>query len=134
MKVPQPDAGDFAIKRQAAKDPADPIRAAIAELEGRIDAIGTALMGTEEFARTANAASNLQLRLKKTMSDHMGRQLALFNMPSREDISAIGDRLMSIEERLLRVEGMLSRMAPREAPDASRPPRTKRPAPRKPKS
>lgn len=88
-------------------------------------------MGTEEFARTANAASNIQLRLKKTMSDHMGRQLALFNMPSREDIAAIGERLMSIEDRLVRVEGMLSRLAPREPPGTPRPPRTRRPAPRK---
>lgn len=126
--------GAAKISRQNVKDAADPIRAAIAELEGRIDTIGSALLGTEEFARTANAASNIQLHLKKSMSDHMGRQLALFNMPSREDITAIGERLMSIEDRLVRVEGLLGRMAPAEKSSVPRPPRTKRPAARKPRN
>jgi hypothetical protein len=84
-------------------------------------------MGTEEFAGAANAASNLQLRLKKGMSDHMARQLALFNMPSREDIAAIGERLMGIDERLGRVEALLGRMAPPVRKARSGPPRTKKP-------
>jgi len=112
----------------AAKDPADAIRAAIATLEERIDAITTNLMGTEEFARTANAASQLQLRVKKGMNDHMARQLALFNMPSREDIAAIGERLMTMDERLIRIEGMLSRLAGPKPAAAARTPRTKKPA------
>jgi hypothetical protein len=108
-------------------DPADAIRSAIAKLEERVDEVATALMGTEEFAGAANAASNLQLRLKKGMSDHMARQLALFNMPSRQDIAAIGERLMGIDERLGRVEAVLSRMAPPDARPRSGPPRTRKP-------
>lgn len=85
-------------------------------------------MGTDEFARTANIASNLQLRLKKGMNDHMSRQLALFNMPSREDISSIGERLMTMDDRLIRIENMLLRMAPPDpSARAGRPPRTKKP-------
>jgi hypothetical protein len=108
------------------RDPADAIRAAIATLEERIDLIGTTLMGTEEFAKTAHAASQLQLRAKKGVNDYMARQLALFNMPSREDIAAIGERLMTMEERLLRIETLLTRLAP-PAPAAARTPRTRKP-------
>ena len=85
-------------------------------------------MGTEEFAKTANVASNVQMRLQKGVNNHMARQLALFNMPSREDITALGERMMTIDDRLVRIESMLQRMAPQAAPDkAARPPRTKKP-------
>ncbi|MEM6537710.1 MAG: hypothetical protein AAF668_08285 [Pseudomonadota bacterium] len=83
----------------------------IARLEERIDTIATALMGTEEFARTANFATNLQLRMQKGMAGHMARQLALFNMPSREDVAALGERVMDIDERLVRIEEMLHQIA-----------------------
>ena len=129
MPVLQSRDGSRAIT--AAKDPADAIRAAIATLEERIDLIATSLMGTDEFARTANAASNLQLKLKKGMSDHMARQLALFNMPSREDISAIGERLMTMDERLIRIEDILARLAPVAAPATGRPARTRKPPSKK---
>lgn len=112
----------------AAQDPADAIRAAIAALEERIDMIATSLMGTEEFARTANVAAQLQLRMKKGVNDHMARQLALFNMPSREDITAIGERLMTMDERLIRIETMLARLAGPAPAAGPRPPRTKKPA------
>lgn len=89
-------------------------------------------MGTEEFAGAANIASNLQMRMQKGVADHMSRQLAWFNMPSREDITAIGERLISVEDRLVRIESMLARLVPAEkkSPAAGRPPRTRKPAPK----
>ncbi len=42
----------------------------------------------------------------------MARQLAMFNMPSREDIEALGERLISMDDRLVRIEETLKRMAP----------------------
>ncbi len=85
-------------------------------------------MGTEEFAGVATAASTLRARAQKGLTDHWGRQLAFFNMPSREDIAAIGDRLMSMDERLARVEHLLSRLAgPDKAPLRAGPARTRKP-------
>lgn len=100
---------------------------AMAELESKVDAIATAVMGTEEFAKTANFASALQLKMQQGMSGHMSRQLAMFNMPSREDISALGERVILMDERLVRIEDMLRRIAPAEVDTMPRPPRTKRP-------
>ena len=90
-------------------------------------------MGTEEFAGAANVASKLQMRFQKGMNDHMARQLAYFNMPSREDITAIGERLISMEDRLVKIESTLARLAPPDPKTASgnRPPRTKKPAKKK---
>ncbi|MEL6212359.1 MAG: hypothetical protein AAFQ96_02085, partial [Pseudomonadota bacterium] len=117
------------IAKSKSIDAGDPVREAIANLEERMDAIATTLMGTEEFARTANIASNVQMRMQKGMNTHMARQLAMFNMPSRDDITALGERLMSVDERLVRIEDMLRKIAPPEAAAAraGQPPRTKKP-------
>ena len=125
----------MAITSRGAKDTADSRRDAIAALEARVDTIVTTLMGTEEFAKTANAATNMQMRMQKGMNAHMARQLMMFNMPSRDDITALGERIMSVDDRLVRIEEMLLRMAPEEpASKAARPPRTKKPRAKKKKS
>ena len=127
---PGPGKGAGAVGGKPA-DAADQIRAAIAKLEERVDTIGAALLGTEEFAGVATAASTLRARAQKGLNDHWGRQLAFFNMPSREDIAAIGDRLMSMDERLARVEQILSRMAgPDLAAKRAGPARTRKPPPK----
>ena len=129
--MPKKDKGEIAISTNT-KDASDAVREAISNLEARVDSIATALMGTEEFARTANVASNMQLRVKKGMNDHMARQLAIFNMPSRDDITAIGERLMVMDERLIAIEARLRALAPEAGKPASKsPPRTKRPAAKK---
>ncbi len=90
-------------------------------------------MGTEEFARTANIANTMHLRVQKGMSDHMARQLAMFNMPSREDINALGERMMMMDDRLVRIEEALRRLTPPESvvSTAGKPPRTKKPRTKK---
>ncbi len=97
-----------------------------------MDAITTTLMGTEEFAKTANIASNLQLRMQKGMANHMSKQLAMFNMPSREDITALGERMMTIDERLVRIEAMLRTLSAANGASAAQPPRSRTPRTKKP--
>ena len=105
---------------------------AIGDLESKVDTITTTLLATDEFARVANSANSLSVRLKKGMADQMGRRMALLNVPSRDDIIALGERLMAMDERLVRIEKALSRLVP---PDPisipAGPPRTKKPAARK---
>ncbi len=119
---------DVTIADGKSKDARDGISETIAMLEKEFNLIATALMGTEEFSRTATVVSGLQMRLQKAMEAHMARQLARLNMPSKDDITALGERMMSIDDRLIRVEEMLERIAPRKADSApDRPPRTKKP-------
>ena len=62
----------------------------------------------------------------------MGRQLELYNMPSREDITALGERIMEMETRLIRIEDMLQQALPTpQSEKRSGPPRTKKPAAKK---
>ncbi len=65
--------------------------------------------------------------MRKAMEEHMGRQLERFNMPSRDDIAALGERMMNIDDRLIRVEEMLQKMVPGKSQSiGKRPPRTKK--------
>jgi len=129
--LPNDEPEDVAIADGNSKDARDGISETIAMLEKEFNSIATALMGTEEFSRTATVVSGLQMRLQKAMESHMARQLGRLNMPSKDDISALGERMMSIDDRLIRVEEMLERIAPAKQEQASdRPPRTKKPGSR----
>jgi hypothetical protein len=119
------------ISNQKSSAPGDNVRQAINDLEKQIDNIATDLFGTDAFARTANSANALSARLQKGLSDHMSQRLATFNMPSREDVTAIGQRLMVMDERLMRIEEILARLAPAETKTrAAGPPRTRKPRPK----
>lgn len=97
-------------------------------MESRFEAMSKEFFGSDQFSRGANTANDISNRVKKGFSDHMGSQLAMYNMPSREDISAIGERIMEVENRLARIENMLMEALP-SSPQATRtgPPRTKKP-------
>ncbi len=101
---------------------------AVNDLEAKVDQIATALFATDEFARAANTANSLSLRLQKGIRGQMARRMAMLNVPSGDDVAALGARLMIMDERLVRIEEMLGRLM---QPDAGAkpvgPPRTKRP-------
>ena len=93
-----------------------------------MDALSTALFETPTFAKTANMANTFQTRVKKGVANRMGKRLAFYNMPSREDVTALGDRIISVEDRLVRIEAMLLKLMPAEAvKPAPGPRRTKKP-------
>lgn len=112
----------------SSKDPADALRKAIADLEQRIEGMSRELFSTDQFAKTANVSNDLTNRFRKGFSDHMGQRLSFYNMPSRDDITALGERMMEIEDRLVRIENMLMRaLPPASGAGRSGPPRTKQP-------
>ena len=98
-------------------------------------------MATDEFSQTVGRFMDVYVNMQKSMNEGMSRYLSSVNLPSRQDILGLGDRLTAIEERLTSIEKSLARSAPakRQAkaeppsgPPASngavRPPRTKKPA------
>lgn len=114
------------------KDPMDTLRKAMGDLETRFDEMSKAIFGTEGFAKTTGVATEIGAKMQKGMTDQMSKNLEFFNMPSRSDITAIGERLMTMDERLVRIEEALSRLAPPEAGSSSGPRRTRKPAAKKP--
>lgn len=114
------------------KDPMDTLRKAMGDLEGRFDEMSKAIFGTEAFAKTTGVATELGAKVQKGMSDQMSKNLEFFNMPSRGDINAIGERLMTMDERLVRIEAALARLAPAEPGPSSGPARTRKAPAKKP--
>ena len=91
-------------------------------------------MATDEFSQTMGRMMDGYLNLQKNMNEVMGRYLQLINVPTRNDILGIGERLSQIEERLDRIESGISQAVRAQtgstgtpASKPARPPRTKRP-------
>ena len=94
-------------------------------------------MATDEFSKTVGQFMDVYVNMQKGMNEAISRYLSSVNMPSRQDILGLGDRLTAIEERLTSIEKSLARKAPaKSGPPAGatapngvvRPPRTKKPA------
>lgn len=94
-------------------------------------------MATDEFSQAMGRFMDVYLGLQKNMNEVMGRYLQMANVPTRGDVLSLGERITAIEERLIRIEGLLSKAAAAAATaktDASaasaakpRPPRTRKP-------
>jgi len=92
-------------------------------------------MATDEFSQTMGRMMDVYLNVQKNMNEVMGRYLQTINVPTRNDILALGERLSQIEDRLSNIENGLraaSVVANRQAPPAAaavkKPARTKKPA------
>lgn len=114
------------------KDSMDSIRKAIGDLETRFDDVAKAVFGTDAFGKASGAATEIGVKAQKTVADQMTRNLEFFNMPSRQDVTAMGERLMTIDDRLIRIEAILEQLVPAERKPASGPKRTRKPPAKKP--
>ena len=90
-------------------------------------------MATDEFSQSMARMMDVYLNIQKNMNEVMGRYLQTINVPTRNDILALGERLSQIEDRLSSIENGLraatAKSAPPKAePELKRPARTKKPA------
>lgn len=108
-------------------DPMKLFRDWISEWERITNDVGERVTGTSEFTQMMHQVGNTQMQMKKMMREGMTKALANANMPSREDVDALNDRLRSIELQLARIESLITgaRMPGQEA--APSPKRTKKP-------
>jgi hypothetical protein len=69
------------------------------------------------------------LRAQEVAKEAMSRALAAANMPSREEMVMLCERMSAVEERLSRIESLLIKLAGQDAPRSERPKpaRTKKP-------
>ncbi len=93
-------------------------------------------MATDEFSQTMGRMMDVYLNMQKNLNEVMGRYLQTINVPTRNDILAIGERLSQIEDRLDRIESSVAMAARVQASSngaaaasatPARPPRTKKP-------
>lgn len=73
-----------------------------------------------------NASLVQQQALTRNMADFM----ASMNMPTRDDFTALGERIGQVEDAIARIEALLVRTTAHGASDVPKPPRTRKP-PRK---
>lgn len=108
-------------------DPAGFFRDMVGEWEKLANSLGNEAMKREEFARGMQGASAASLAVQASLKDANAKALAAANLPTRDDIEALGQRLASVEAALLRIEARLPGGAPPIAPKPA--PRRTRTAP-----
>ena len=89
------------------------------------------MMGTEEFSQGLGRNLDVFLHFQRTMSEAMGTYFTALNIPTRNDVLELGERLLAIENRLAAIEaGLLGLAATRDGATNEagepqpRPPRT----------
>lgn len=111
------------------KNPLDPMawfRDMLGEWEKATNEIGGKIGATPEFSKAMNQMNTAQMTMRNAMHEATAKALAAANMPSREDVAALGERMGAVEAQLARIEALLSGGAP-VAPDRPKPKRTKKP-------
>lgn len=102
----------------------------ITDWERRIDSVANRVMGTDEFSRGMNTVQSLQLGMQRAFMEAMAAHLNNLNMPSRADVTELGELLRALDRRVARVETLLEHLTGEAAGGAAArrgPPRTKRP-------
>lgn len=120
-------AGD---KGAGSANPLADLQQFITDWERRIDGVANRVMGTDEFSRGMNTVQSLQLGMQRAFLEAMATHLNNLNMPSRDDVIAMGETLRTLDRRVAHIEQMLEAQAGGgEGTGLVRrgPPRTKRP-------
>ena len=90
--------------------------------ERQLNEAGNKLMGTQQFGAAMGQASALPLQIQKQTGEFMAKYLAALNLPSRDDIAALGERLRLLEQAVTQLVPAAGAAA------APMPPRTRKPA------
>ena len=105
----------------------------VGEMEKGFNSVATKAMETPEFSQAVNRAGGVAAGAQKQFGDLMEKYLLSMNLPSREQITGIAERLQSVECQLGEIKAMLSQMSANSGAQqvgaAPRPPRTKCPPP-----
>ena len=103
----------------------------VAEMEKGFNSFATRAMESPEFSQAMNRAGGVAAGAQKQFGDLMEKYLLAMNLPSREQMTGIAERLQAIEGQIGEIRSMLSQMSAASGTAQTarlpRPPRTKRP-------
>jgi hypothetical protein len=77
-------------------------------------------MKDDNVARAVGQEIHAGLHRQQMLAQAMAGPLAAMNVPTREDLVAIGERIGRLEDAIARVEALATRLAPPSAPRAAR--------------
>jgi hypothetical protein len=120
------------MAESASNEPNAAFREMIAKWEKGLNALANETMASEEFSSGTNSMMNAALRAQQLIGAAMSTYLATLNLPSRADVTAIADRLQTIESHVGRIAAALEAQQPaakrsRRVVKIVKPRRTKRP-------
>lgn len=104
----------------------------VGEMEKGFNSFANQAMASPEFSHVVNRAGGVAAGAQKQLGELMEKYLVTMNLPSREQVTGLAERLQAIEGQIGEIKSMLSQMAASsgvsQGSDAAlRPPRTKRP-------
>jgi hypothetical protein len=104
----------------------------VGEMEKGFNSFANQAMSSPEFSQAVNRAGGVAAGAQKQLGDLMEKYLVSMNLPSRDQVTGLAERLQSIEGQIGEIKSMLSQMAAgsglsQGSDSALRPPRTKRP-------
>lgn len=104
----------------------------VGEMEKGFNSFANQAMSSPEFSQAVNRAGGVAAGAQKQLRDLMEKYLVSMNLPSRDQVTGLAERLQSIEGQIGEIKSMLSQMAASSgisqgSDTALRPPRTKRP-------
>ena len=108
------------------KDPVALWRDMLSEWEKGVNAMTTQTMESSEFSRDMNRVLGVSLKMQKTGQELLRRYFDALNLPTKDDLNALGERLQAMEEQILRVANAVERIAGREPDKIGAPARIKR--------
>lgn len=120
---------------EKSSDPAAAWRNMLGEWEKNFNSFANKAMEKEDFAKAMGAATGAATTAQGVLGDVMQRYLSTLNLPSRQEISAIGERLVAMEAQLSHLTRLVQSI-PGVVDDATsaaaKPARTRQPSSAKP--
>jgi BMFP domain-containing protein YqiC len=98
----------------------------LGEMGKGFNAFANQAMASPELSKAANQAGDAAANMQKQFGDLMEQYLASMNLPNREQMISISERMASIEAQLNEIKALLQSAIPEAAAPK---PRTRRPPP-----
>ncbi|RTE93918.1 MULTISPECIES: hypothetical protein [Bradyrhizobium] len=113
-------------------DPVATWQKMVGEMEKGFNSFANQAMSSPEFSQAMNRAGGVAAGAQKQLGELMEKYLVTMNLPSREQVTGLAERLQSVEAQIGEIKAMLSQMAANSGitqgfDSTPRPPRTKRP-------
>ena len=103
----------------------------VGDMEKGFNSLATKAMESPEFSQAMNRAGGVAAGAQKQFGELMEKYLVSMNLPSREQMTGMAERLQAIEGQIGEIRSMLHQMSvasgTAQASGAPRPPRTRRP-------
>ena len=113
-------------KAERPKGPLDAFRDLVGQWERGVNDFANEAMANEQFSRLMHGVTSTAAGARAGLGEAMERYLATLNLPSRADITGIGERLQAIEAQLNRLTEIVAQVASVDAAPATMAPKPKR--------